>query len=239
MGSQMIFKRYELKYMLSPEQYDRVRSAMEPYMQPDEYGRVTIRNLYFDTDTYLLVRRSTDKPVYKEKLRVRSYAAADGDSSVFVELKKKYNGVVYKRRVKMKEREAADWLCNGKEPPFRSQIVDEIDYFKENYDNLMPRVYLSYEREAFFSKDGSSFRVTFDSNVLCREDGLTLCSEPYGAGILESGKILMELKCSGGIPMWMADVLSREKIYKTSFSKYGTAYRTLIYPKLKEEKVNV
>ena len=103
MGSQAVFKRYELKYMLTKEQYLRIMNGIEPYMKLDKYGRVTIRNLYFETDTYILIRRSIEKPVYKEKLRIRSYSRITGDDEVFVELKKKYKKVVYKRRVKMKE----------------------------------------------------------------------------------------------------------------------------------------
>lgn len=91
MGFQTVFKRYEIKYMLTQEQKQKVLKAMEPYMALDEYGRTTIRNIYFDTDNYRLIRRSIDKPAYKEKLRVRSYAQADADSTVFVELKKSIN----------------------------------------------------------------------------------------------------------------------------------------------------
>ncbi len=110
MAFQTIFKRYELKYMLTLAQKQRVLTAMKPYMKLDKYGRTTIRNLYFDTDTYLLIRRSIEKPTYKEKLRIRSYSKADADSTVFVELKKKFKHVVYKRRISLSEAEAVKWL---------------------------------------------------------------------------------------------------------------------------------
>lgn len=229
MALQTVFKRYELKYMLTLGQKERVLAAMTPYMKLDKYGRTTIRNLYFDTDTYLLIRRSIEKPTYKEKLRIRSYSKADADSIVFVELKKKYKHVVYKRRMHLPEAEAMKWLKGAKHTDMHTQISNEIDYFMELYGTLHPTVFLSYEREAYYAKDGSDFRITFDDNILCRQEDLSLQSDVYGTPILPEGKALMEIKCSGGIPLWMTGVLSKEKIYKTSFSKYGTAYRTLIF----------
>lgn len=106
MAFQTVFKRYELKYILTAEQKEKVLHAMEPYMVPDQYGRTVIRNIYFDTDDYRLIRRSIEKPAYKEKLRIRSYSQAEPDSTVFVELKKKYKKVVYKRRISLPEEAA-------------------------------------------------------------------------------------------------------------------------------------
>lgn len=230
MAFQAVFKRYELKYMLTPEQKERILSAMMPYMQLDKYGRTTIRNLYYDTDTYLLIRRSIEKPAYKEKLRIRSYSRADADSTVFVELKKKYADVVYKRRIALPYAEAVKWLTEEKHPEQHTQIAREIDYCLGFYGTLRPAVFLSYEREAYYATDGSDFRVTFDDTILCRQEELSLRSDVYGTSILPDGKVLMEVKCTGGIPLWLTQVLSREKLYKTSFSKYGAAYSTLIFP---------
>ena len=230
MAVQTVFRRYELKYLLTMAQKETVLKAMQPYMALDKYGRTTIRNLYYDTDTYLLVRRSIEKPAYKEKLRVRSYSRTDRDSAAFVELKKKYKSVVYKRRISLPYAEATAWLSREKHPDKHTQIANEIDYFLDYYGSLHPTVFLSYEREAYYCNDGSDFRVTFDDNILCRQNELSLESEVYGTPSLPGGKVLMEIKCSGGIPLWMTHVLSEEKIYKTSFSKYGTAYEMLIFP---------
>ena len=235
MGVQTVFKRYELKYILTLEQKERLLEAMQPYMKLDQYGRSTIRNIYLDTDNFRLIRRSIEKPAYKEKLRIRSYSRADDDSTVFVELKKKYNQVVYKRRLPLSYREAMDWVCRNERCPVDTQISREIDYFINFYERLKPTVYLSYEREAYYDRSGSDFRVTFDDNILCRTYDLTLGADAYGERILPQDKVLMELKCSGGIPLWMVDVLSREKIYKTSFSKYGTAYANMIFDPVRTE----
>ena len=232
MAFQTVFKRYELKYMLTLEQKEKILEAMSPYMQLDKYGRTTIRNIYFDTDSYRLIRRSIEKPAYKEKIRIRSYSQATADSTVFVELKKKYQKVVYKRRLPLCEANAMTWVCRENPCPVNTQISREIDYFIEFYGKLKPTVFLSYEREAYYDNGGGDFRVTFDDNILCRQSDVNLCSSVYGTSILPEGKVLMELKCSGGIPLWLVEVLSREHIYKTSFSKYGTAYSTLIFPEI-------
>ncbi len=231
MAIQAVFKRYELKYLLTREQKETVLATMESHMKQDQYGRTIIRNLYYDTDTYLLIRRSIEKPAYKEKLRLRSYQTAGADDVVFAELKKKYNDVVYKRRIALTNREAMAWLSGEKHCGQHTQIAKEIDYVLWLYGNLHPAVFLSYAREAYCANDGSNFRVTFDDAILCRQENLSLTSEVYGTPILSEGQVLMEIKCNGGIPLWMTQVLSKERIYKTSFSKYGTDYQTLIFPK--------
>lgn len=227
MTYQTIFKRYELKYLLSMKQKELLVETMRPYMELDQFGHSTIRNIYYDTDTYRLIRHSLEKPAYKEKLRVRSYARANGKSAVFVELKKKYKSVVYKRRIVMPEQQAIDWLSGNAPCPQQNQISREIDYFCSFYETLHPAVCLSYEREAFYSLGGDDFRVTFDENILYRENDLSLESEIYGTPLLGDNQILMELKTPGGIPLWMTHFLTEQHIRKTSFSKYGTAYQMM------------
>lgn len=235
MAYQTVFKRYELKYLLTKEQKRKILQVMEPYMALDQYGRTTIRNIYYDTKDYRLIRHSIEGPVYKEKLRIRSYCQAEPESTVFVELKKKYKKIVYKRRIAMPEKEAVQWLTGERHCHEDSQISEEIDYFLEYYRDLAPMVFLSYEREAYYAKDSSGFRVTFDENILCREQDVSLEEMLYGVPLLPEGMTLMEIKCAGAIPLWMIHILSRERIYKTSFSKYGTAYKNIIYPRMRKE----
>jgi hypothetical protein len=238
MGYQAVFKRYEIKYMVTAEQKARIQKAMEPYMELDRFGRSTVRNIYFDTDDFVLARHSIAKPDYKEKLRIRSYSKADADSTVFVELKRKYEGVVYKRRIGLPEADAMKWMAGSVDPAKMCrlsagspQVTREIEYFRGLYPGLKPVLYLSYDREAYRMKSGvhafaggAEFRVTFDRNILCRESDLTLKADAYGTELLGEGMYLMELKCPGAILLWMTEVLSEEHLYKTSFSKYGTAY---------------
>ena len=238
MEYQNVFRRYELKYIITQEQKEKIIKAIEPYMALDEYGRTVIRKIYFDTDNYRLIRKSIEGPSYKEKLRIRSYNKAKPKSTVFVELKKKYQSVVYKRRLPLSEISAMNWVSGEESCEEESQISKEIDYFISYYENLHPVVFLSYEREAYYPLDGGDFRITFDDTILCRQEDISLESEVWGTPLLEEGKVLMEIKCSSGIPLWMLRILSEEHIYKTSFSKYGTAYQKIIYPQLKEAAAN-
>ncbi len=215
------FKRYELKYLLDETQYAAVREAMCGRMVPDAYGRSRICNLYFDTPDFRIIRRSLEKPIYKEKLRLRSYGPVGADGRVFAELKKKYESVVYKRRTAMTRDGAAAFFRN---PDPHTQIEREIARFLEVYPTAEPQVWLSYAREAFFGANDPEFRITFDADVLARREDLTLGGGIYGAPVLPGGRILMEVKVADAMPLWLARCLSAAEIRQTSFSKYGTAY---------------
>ena len=228
MAYQMTFKRYELKYLLNKKEKEEILLAMKPHMKLDDYGRTVIRNIYFDTENFRLIRRSLEKPVYKEKLRIRSYKPVQITDPVFVEIKKKYKSVVYKRRLLLPEKTVMESFRTGEPLPVCSQIGDEIQYFREYYKNLQPSVFLSYEREAFYSLDGSDFRVTFDENILYRRNDISLGSEIYEHPLLGKQQTLMEIKTSGGIPLWMSETLTKHHLYKTSFSKYGSAYQRMM-----------
>ena len=234
MAFQTVFQRFELKYLLTAAQKAALLEAIMPHMDPDPYGRATIRSIYYDTENFRLIRRSLEHPAYKEKLRLRSYSQAGPDSTVFAELKKKYQHLVYKRRLPLPAQTAAAWLSGQAPCPAETQVALELDYFLHHYETLRPVLFLSYDREAYLAKAQPDFRVTFDSRILCRQTALSLEAPAYGLPLLTPGLCLMELKCGGGIPLWMSQVLSLLKLYKTSFSKYGTAYETIIYPALKK-----
>ena len=232
MPYQAVFERYEMEYMVNYEQKEGLLRAMAPYMTLDRYGPEAIRDIYFDTDTYRLIRRSIEKPVYEENFRIRSDCQVTPDSMVFIELKKKFQKIVYKRCLVLPEKQAMQWVREEAESGLDSQIFREIDYFRRYYGTLRPVVFLSYEREAYHCTQGGSFRVIFDESILCRQEELSLTSEVWGTPLLPEGTSLMKIKCSGGIPMWMARVLSENKVYITTFSKYGTAYRKRIVPSM-------
>ena len=229
MNAQMTFKRYEVKYIMTRRQRDMLIEAIQGHMALDQFGRHTIRNIYFDTDSFRLVRDSIEKPIYKEKLRVRSYQKAGYDSPVFVELKKKYDGVVYKRRLSLPHRAAMNALENGLPLPADSQIAREIEAFRAFYGpTLKPAMLLTYEREAYYPVDGCDLRLTLDENIRWRTTDIDLGGSAMGKMILPGDAVLMELKSPGGYPRWIVDFLSENKIYKTCFSKYGTAYLQML-----------
>ena len=236
MISNNVFERYEIKYLVSNRQRSILMNEMQRHMKPDAYGKSTICNIYYDTPDYYLIRHSLEKPVYKEKLRVRSYGTAASGDSVFVELKKKYQEVVYKRRISLPEREAMFYLGSDASGGLDGQIGSEIDYFRFIYKDLSPKVFISYDREAFYDKEDDSFRVTFDGNIMWRTSDLSLTKPPRGRKILPPDTSLMEVKTSGGIPLWMTSLLSENGIFKTSFSKYGRAYEALMEKSLLNEQ---
>ncbi|MFI3205891.1 MAG: polyphosphate polymerase domain-containing protein [Clostridia bacterium] len=221
------FKRYELKYFMTCEQKERLMQLINVYMDSDKYGKSCIYNIYYDTEEFLLIRRSIEKPVYKEKLRVRSYGKPKTDGKVFLELKKKYKSVVYKRRIEIEAEKLDNYFTNDYSLD-NSQISREIDYFKSFYEDIAPRVFLSYDREAFFGKEDMDFRITFDQNIMWRESDLDFYSENYGNKIIGENMVLAEIKVAGAMPLWLTKFFSENHIYKTSFSKYGTAYKQIL-----------
>lgn len=221
---QTCFKRYEKKYFLTPEQYKKFKQMIMPYVTEDEYGRYTICNIYYDTDDFALIRASIEKPEYKEKLRVRSYGVPGDSDKVFVELKKKFDGVVYKRRVTTKAYLYAPFLKGIAPAEKKDQISREIDYFQSFYHSV-PKAFIAYDREAYRGSEDENLRITFDTNIRYRLDNLDLRSGDYGKPILSDDKILMEIKIPGVCPLFLCHILTLLKLYPVSFSKYGTCYR--------------
>ncbi len=221
---QSCFQRFEKKYLLTPEQYSAVQEAVRPYLRPDEYGRYSICNLYYDTDNYQLIRASLEKPVYKEKLRIRSYGVPGDSDSVFVELKKKFRGEVYKRRVVMTASQAMDFLSGAELPCPETQICRELAWFLAFYQPA-PKVLIAYDRQALAGRENSELRITFDTNLRWRASDLDLRRGDQGAPLLPDDQILMEIKIPGAAPVWLGHLLSEWNIYPCSFSKYGVCYR--------------
>ena len=228
--SALTAKRHEKKYILSQKQYLQLKDKLKNYVVNDQYGNKTICNLYYDTPDFLLIRRSIEKPTYKEKFRIRSYNVPSKDGKVFLEIKKKYNGVVYKRRFATSLNNAMEFTSKNRmiKTEYKNQVVNEINWFLYNYRNIKPRMIISYDREALFAKNDENLRITFDSNLLYRTDELRLESGVFGTPILDYDMRIMELKTSTAIPLWLCNIMDELKIYPNSFSKYGTAYKDYI-----------
>lgn len=229
MAIQCCFERYEKKYCLTLSQQRFLLERMTPYMKKDAYGEYTICNIYYDTDDYRLIRASLEKPVYKEKLRVRSYGVPTDGGRVFVEIKKKYDGVVYKRRITASPADAAAFLRTGKSTQPLGQIGREIAWFQRTY-RAEPKVFLAYDRAAFSGADDPAVRITFDTDIRWRTTALDLRCGDYGAPLLPPEQILMELKLPGACPLWLSRALTDIDARQTSFSKYGACYKTYILP---------
>lgn len=221
---QFTFKRYERKYLISEEQYAALTERLESRMIEDQYARSLVTNIYYDTPDFLLVRRSIERPIYKEKLRVRSYGVPKKDGKVFVEIKKKYKGVVYKRRIHVPLAAAAAFLAGNAPCPEPGQIGNEIAYFISFYKGIRPAMFISYDRYSLASPTDSVLRITFDRNITWRTTDLDLSKGVYGNKLALDGKILMEIKIPGVLPLWLSMIFDELGIVHCSMSKYGTAY---------------
>lgn len=223
MDATYIFKRIEKKYLLTETQYRALMDRIGTHLRPDAFGRSTVLSLYLDTPDHRIIRQSIEAVDYKEKLRVRSYGTAKEDSTVFLELKKKYGGVVYKRRAAMTLGEARAYLSRGTKP-FESQIMSEIDWAMKLYGRPRGAMLIACEREAWFDEEHPDLRLTFDRDIRYRETELQLDRGSAGIALLPKDTVLLEIKTAGAMPLWLAHALDGEGILPRSFSKYGTGY---------------
>ena len=227
------FERCEKKFVLTKKQYEILREKWKDIQIEDNYGMTHICNVYYDSEDYRLIRKSIEKPKYKEKFRLRSYGIPREDSVVFLEIKKKVNGIVYKRRLPLVYKEAIEFLENPKLYQPHNQIGKEIKYMFELYD-LKPKMFIAYDRIATYNKDDKDLRITFDFNIRSRESDVELICGDYGTNVINEDKILMEIKINQAFPRWILDDLEVLGIRPVSFSKYGTFYEN----KIKEEYQN-
>lgn len=220
-----VFERVERKFLLTPAQYAGLMRTLPEYMQADQYGESTILSLYLDTEDSLLIRRSLERPVYKEKLRLRSYGVPREMDNVFLEVKKKVRGVVYKRRICLPLAQAMECLAQGSVPAAGGQIGREIAYMLRRY-RLRPAVLLAYDRTAYAELEPSPnrLRITIDRDIRSRQTDLDLRLGAAGELLLAPGMRLMEIKTAHAIPLWLCAVLDQNEIRPTSFSKYGRVY---------------
>ena len=233
-----VFSRYEKKYFIDDKTYQFIISRIDEYMEADKHSRdggfYNIANIYYDTADDALIRASIEKPIYKEKLRLRSYGVPNLEDKVFLEIKKKYKGLVNKRRTKLRLKEAYDFTLNGIRPAdndyINKQVLAELDYFLKLYD-LEPKVYLSYDRRAYFAKGDSDFRVTFDTNIRSRRTDLGLEKGNHGEPLINGDVWLMEVKSFMAVPLWFTKILSEADVKPISFSKYGTEYKKYLIQK--------
>ena len=219
-----VMKRHEVKYLLNGEQTRRFREKLQGHMQIDQYGKTSIASLYYDTPTYQLIRSSLEKPAFKEKIRLRSYGLATQESPVFLEMKRKANGVVYKRRVQMTVPLAQQFFSEDGKTQDDGQISREIAAFRTHYQALRPTCLIIYDRTAYF-EPGGDLRLTIDENPRYRLDDLTLTKSMQGVSLLDPGWTILEIKVQDAMPLWLTAILSECSIRKGSFSKYGEAYR--------------
>ena len=235
MGEVTVMKRYERKYILTKEQLKFLQSSLLSHMVIDEYGKTSIASIYYDTPDYRLIRASIEKPAYKEKLRLRSYGLAKDDSPVYLEIKRKAEGIVYKRRIKTTEKEAHNFLMNKSNSIGDNQIANELLYFRNYYGILEPKIMIAYDRTSYAEVEGD-IRLTIDENPRYRSYDLNLHTSMDGQSLLPSGGAILEIKVQQEMPLWLVSILSEGKIYQSSFSKVGEAYKRIMTNKIFVER---
>ena len=222
-----VMKRYELKYVLSHAQLQFLKSSLDSHMVIDQYGKTTIASVYYDTPDYRLIRASIEKPAYKEKVRLRSYGLNQKDDPVYLEVKRKVEGIVYKRRIETSEDKVSSFLTYKENNIGTNQIAKELLYTRNFYATLEPKIMIIYDRVSYAEKDGD-IRLTIDENPRYRAYDLNLHTSMDGQLLLPPGSAILEIKVQQEMPLWLVNILSEGKIYKTSFSKVGAAYQKLM-----------
>lgn len=226
MNAVTMMQRYEMKFILTKDQLVAFKNALTGHMEVDQYGKTSIASIYYDTPDYYLIRTSIEKPVFKEKIRLRSYGLVDNNKHIYLELKRKVSGMVYKRRISLDEDTAVSFL--NKKPAMLKddQVSHELIYFRDHFECLEPKIMVIYDRTSYAEVDGN-IRLTIDEAPRYRTHDLNLHTNMDGELLLEPGNAVLEIKVQQELPLWLVKILSDNKIYKTSFSKVGTAYKMI------------
>lgn len=243
------FERKEKKYVLDEETLARFMQLVGDRFGDDQYAHSTISSLYYDTPQFSMINRSIEKPLYKEKLRIRCYDVPSDEAGVFVELKKKFKGIVYKRRIRMSIEggqaylegtpySAASLLGSALEAKdmdmIKQQNIREIDACLSRHGNIAPAIMIIVERHSIRSNDGSNIRITFDRNARWRAHNLRFDEGFQGTPIFSDDTVIMEVKALGTYPLWLVHALDQVGAYPVSCSKVGLAYKALCTAKQPE-----
>lgn len=235
-----VFDRIEKKYLINKEQKKNLLKVIKDHMDQDGYFKSEVYNLYFDTDNYDLIIQSIDQPIFKEKLRARSYSGYD---RVFLEIKtkirKKRSNPGFKRRVMITKKDFEELITKKAtlvELASRSieteddlQIAKEVDYLINTFD-LKPKILVMYHRESYQGED--KLRITFDEKLRYRDKNLSLSKSKSDKIYFEDGRnIIMEIKAQGVLPLWLVKAMSANKTYPEQFSKVGK-----IFDKIRKEQ---
>ena len=203
------------------------------YMELDPYclngNEYRIYSIYYDTVNHDVIRQNSSKPVYKEKMRLRSYYdRKDPEDKIWMEIKKKSEKVGNKRRIKLKIKEVEPFVNEGILPQTKdylsAQVAKELQYyFKMN--KVAPALYVQYDRLALFGKEDKSFRMTFDRNVRTRRSNFQFGESDIDEPLLPDNTYIMEIKILGAMPLWLTALLSEHQLFSHGFSKYGVKYK--------------
>lgn len=217
------FRRSELKYLCSDEEAEQFYRKIQEHIHPDLYYQYTVHSVYLDNDQNMFAIYSLNHPKYKAKLRLRSYSNPLKDDIVYLELKKKWNGIVYKNRIELTYRQAMDYLDYNVSLSVSNGTTREIDYLLK-YANPEQRVTLLYDRTCWQGKDEEDLRITFDRRIRYRMNDISLVETGLEKELLKN-QVMMEIKAEYRYPLWLVHALREMNFKPVSFSKYGNVYR--------------
>ena len=224
------FNRFELKYLVSLQQAEQFKAALQAYVVPDEHGqdngRYTLSSLYYDSPDLRCYRENEHGLKSRRKLRVRRYETNElftDESPVFVEIKQRYDRVTQKRRTVLPYREALR-LCNDRQIPANGlgdeALLDEIYVFLWQY-NLRPVSIVRYDRQAFIGTEyDSGLRVTFDTSLSFQAHQLYLHEQSSSLPMLPATSVVMEIKVNERIPSWLTEMIAIHNLQRVGISKY-------------------
>jgi len=233
---QSIFERHEEKYLVTKEQGAALQRLIAQNMVIGQLGDYFVHNVYYDTGNWDIIRASIEKPMYKEKLRLRFYGQYNPESQGFLELKKKFDGVVYKRRIAFPLGELKRRCVREIVSTYDSQISREIGFFLRS-NPVSEKAYIAYKRIAYADTEDRDLRITFDKDIFFHLCPLDNYNPQNGRRLLEHNQTVMEIKTTGAIPLWLTQALSEHNIFPVSFSKYGICYAGHIFKSQNLEEV--
>ncbi|MBS4208017.1 polyphosphate polymerase domain-containing protein [Bacillus sp. FJAT-50079] len=230
-----IFRRREQKYLITLDQYTELVKQLLPHMRPDRYGadgKYTVTSLYFESPDKKIYFETKNKYKFRQKLRLRIYDDTDINGTAFFEVKQKHKKVVNKRRLRMPLAEAYDYLFEKPRMSLdeydtsNTQVLREIDHFKQLYE-LSPEMVVSYDRHALHHLDDPDLRITFDLNLRCRNNDLAIEHGPFGKNFIDPNLVVLEVKVSDSVPLWLTRILQDLQCEQRSASKFCTSLELL------------
>jgi SPX domain protein involved in polyphosphate accumulation len=221
------FRRYEQKYLMNRSQYEEIAGFLPSLVKADHFGKSMVCTIYYDTDDFTIIRKARNTPLFKEKLRLRAYGVPGPEDMVFLELKKKFKGITYKRRISLPLALTQDYNSLQRVSSGSSFVINEISWFLLRYKPT-PKVLIGCNRTAFQGIENPALRITVDTKLHWRKTDLDLSLGLYGEPLLEDDEYLMELKVDEAIPLSLSRMMTKLKIFPISYSKYSKAYETMI-----------
>ena len=234
------FQRFEFKYFLPKHRVPQLVAALrqhmiwDPFYDASKKGTYHVNSLYFDTPGYDCFWDKEAGVADRKKLRLRYYGDLEnGDSPVYVEIKRKKDALILKDRVGVRASETAGPALQAKLARLRAgkanpnaEFTEELAWFLRR-NSLRPKLFISYDRTALEAKRNREFRVSIDQNIQAREQFGLVPGKKSMAKIYPHG-VVFEIKYQNILPAWFQRVLQKFELQRLAFSKYANAIRHVI-----------